>query len=468
MSTTNTACSEPLRLLLFGLLAAGVAAAGDVEPPGWFTGDVHVHRGICCGRSDAASMLTPADLRRMMEPNRLNVVSVLSDMGNGECRDAAEDFPLIGRDHAASGPNRILHWDAEWHFDPAGVTFNQKAIGGHLVVLGLESGKTIFRETTHPIIEWAQRQGAVVGFLHMQYLKDDIPSKLDCCAPLEYPVEVALTPGVFLVEDVLGSDSAMRAYYRLLNCGFRPGIAAGTDYPCCEKRLVPLGDLLTYVNIPDGKLTYRKWIDGIAAGRTVVSRNAHNEFLDLRVNGAAPGGEVYLAQPGRVNVEIHWTARQPFTGSIEIVQDGVVVSTSRQPRVSVSIDVKRSSWIAARRMSDKGHQTHTAAIFLTVNRQPIPPNAEDAAFFVRFIDNLIARTSPGGEWAAYLPTEREAAHARYRAARAIYARMASSSASNTVSTSVLARISEPPSTMGSVTGSRRKATASSAMKNGSR
>jgi len=405
--------------------------AGDVEPSDWFSGDTHVHRGICCGRENAKSMLTPDELWRMMEPNRLSVVSVLSDMGNGECRDAEKDFPLVGQDHPLSKPGRILHWDAEWHFDPKGVTFEQKAIGGHLVALGLKSDQRIFREYTHPIIEWAQSQGAVVGFLHMQYLKDDIPSTLDCCAPLEYPVEVALTPGVFLVEDVRGSDNAMKAYYRLLNCGFRPGIAGGTDYPCCEKGLVPLGDLLTYVHIADGELTYRKWIDGIAAGRTVVSRNAHNEFLDLKVNGISPGGEIKLKGPGHLTIDTAWSTRQPLSGAIEIVQDGKVVASrtvSARPgepaRVQFSAGVKRSGWICARRMGPDGHQTHTAAVFVTVGNRPVRASAADAEFFVKFIDNLLAKTAPDGEWGIYFPTAREAAHKRYRDARAIYARIA--------------------------------------------
>ena len=34
-------------------------------------------------------------------------------------------------------------------------------------------------------------------------------------------------------------------------------------------------------------MTYRNWIEGIAAGRTVVSRNGQNEFLGLTVNGTA-------------------------------------------------------------------------------------------------------------------------------------------------------------------------------------
>ena len=413
---------------------AGGGENARVAPAGWFAGDPHVHRCIACGRRNAKSMLSPAELLSMMEVNDLDVIPVLADMGNGECRDATEDLKLItGKDHPASMSVRLLHWDAEWHFDPKGVTFEQKVIGGHLIALGLKSAHQIYREYTHPIIEWAQAQGAVVGFCHMQYLKDGVPADLDCCTPLEYPVEIALTPRVFLMEDVRGSDTAMTAYYRLLNCGFRPGITAGTDYPCCGSRgLVPLGDLLTFVRIPDGKLTYRKWIDGIASGRTVVSRNAHNEFLDLKVNrNAGPGDEIRLKQPGNVQVEAAWTSRQPAEGTIELVQDGAVVA-SRQARASpgsparlaVSLEFARSGWICARRMGEGGHQSHTAAVFVNVGGHAARASAADAEFFVRYLDNLLEKTAAGGAWGMYFRSEREAAHARYREARAIYERIA--------------------------------------------
>jgi hypothetical protein len=70
-------------------------------------------------------------------------------------------------------------------------------------------------------------------------------------------------------------DNFIEAYYKLLNTGFRPSFAAGTDYPCNSSR--PVGSLLTYVQT-GGQLTYRNWIDGIACGRTVVSRNGHMSF----------------------------------------------------------------------------------------------------------------------------------------------------------------------------------------------
>lgn len=401
------------------------------EPSDWFAGDAHVHRGIGCGRSNEKEMLTPQELLQGMKTNNLAVVSVLADIGNGEIKYQEKDIPFItGKDNPASTPQRILHWDAEWHFDPKGVTFEQKMIGGHLIILGLKSGKRLFSEYTYPIIEWARHQGAIVGFAHLQYLPDDIPKELDCCKPLELPVEMALGNISFVMEDVHGSDHALHAYYRLLNCGFRPGLVASTDYSC--NFLEPFGTLLTYVRVPDGKLSYRRWIEGIAKGRTVVSRNGHNEFLDLTVNGqASPGDEIHLERPGKAGVKVRWTATKVLRGRIELVRDGQVVAAqegSIPPGSALilqsEVEFRQSGWLCARRVDEKGHQTHTGAVFVIVNKQPIRASVSDAEFFVRWIDNLIKQTSPGGEWNQYFSKDLEAAQSRYRRARAIFQRIA--------------------------------------------
>ena len=47
-------------------------------------------------------------------------------------------------------------------------------------------------------------------------------------------------------------------------------------------------------------------------------------------------------------------------------------------------------------------------------------SARDAEFFVHWIDNLIAKTTPPGDWALYLAHDREQAQARYIKAREIY------------------------------------------------
>jgi hypothetical protein len=232
------------------------------------------------------------------------------------------------------------------------------------------------------------------------------------------------------MEDVNGGESAMQAYYRLLNCGFRPGLAAATDFPCNHRQ--PIGTQLTYVQTSNGTLTYRGWIDGLAAGRTVVSRNAHREFLDLKVNRtAAPGDEISLARKGPIAVDVRWSATEPFTGKIEVVRNGVVVASreasagpGRPASLEASVNLDESSWICARRMDVKGHQVHTGAVYVTIGHAPVRASSADADFFVRFIDNLIRQTSPGGAWSSFLPHERDAAQARYRRAKAIYERIA--------------------------------------------
>ncbi|MCI0422345.1 MAG: CehA/McbA family metallohydrolase [Acidobacteria bacterium] len=417
--------------ILFSLDGNCSFGAEKPEPPGWFSGDPHVHRGILCQRDQAHNLLSPQELLEGMRAHDLDVISVLGDIGNGEVKHAEEDLILInGKDHPASAPGRILHWDAEWHFDPEGVAFPEKAIGGHLIVLGLQRGQQIFSEYTYPIFKWARKQNALVGFAHMQYLTDELPGSLNCCLPLEFPVEAALGGPLFLMEDVDGGDSAMQAYYRLLNCSFRPGIAAGTDYPC--NNLKPFGSLLTYVEIRDKKLSYRKWIERLVQGRSVVSRNGHDEFLELRVNGAAsPGDDVKLAKGGTVQVEVRWTSTKPLSGKVELVRNGIVVETREgmaAPGAPVVLGMTQnfgqSGWLCARRMGEDGHQTHTAAVFVTVGKAPIRASSKDAEYFVRFIDHLIQQTSAGGAWSKYFSRDRKTVQDRYRRARAVYARIA--------------------------------------------
>ncbi len=376
----------------------------------------------------------------MMKTNNLAVISVLADIGNGEVKYAEKDIPFItGQDNPASTPEHIIHWDAEWHYDPEGVTFERKVIGGHLILLGLKHGGLPFAEHTYPILQWAKDQGAIGGYAHMQYLPfglypppDGILQSLDCCAPLEYPVETALGSSAFLMEDVRGGDVALQGYYRILNCGFRPGLAAGTDYSC--NGLEPLGTLLTYVRIPGGKLNYDQWVEGVAKGRTVVARNGHKEFLDLKVNDTArPGDEIRLAGKGSVRVRIEWRSLGGAEGRIELVHDGAVVASQTaavEPGAPVvfeaTVDFTHSGWLAARRMDwQGGHQTHTGAVFVIVDSKPIRASSSDAEFFVKWIDNLIEKTSPGGAWNKFFPHDRDSAEKRYREAQTVFERIAS-------------------------------------------
>ncbi|MFZ4790785.1 MAG: DUF4082 domain-containing protein [Candidatus Competibacteraceae bacterium] len=395
----------------------------------WYAGDMHVHRS-CGGPPEEVSSIYDK-----MSTNNLAVVSLLADMGNGEVQIPLTDLPLVNGQDATppSTPGRLVHWDAEWHWDAIYTQYPHQALGGHVVALGLTEAHQIWEEYTYPIFQWAHQQNpaGIAGFVHMQYLdnvdQNGIPQSLTCCTPIEYPVEVALGAADFIAEDVTGSDSAIQAYYRLLNTGFRPGLAAGSDYPCGVSEL---GPLLTYVKVAGGQMTYRNWIEGIKQGRTVISRNGHNEFLDLKMNDSAtPGDEIKLAAAGSVQVQINWTANQNLSGTIELVQNGVVIASqpvtaATTANLTTPVNFTKSGWLAARRMDGNGHQVHTGAVFVIVNNAPVRASAVDAQFYVQWIDNLLTKTSPGGTWNSYFPTNLAAAQARYQAAKAIYQQIA--------------------------------------------
>jgi hypothetical protein len=407
----------------FGL---NVEAAGP-EPAGWYAGDMHVHRS--CG----SSPVTVSSIYNTMVSQDLSVISLLADMGNGEVQNPTTDLPLVnGKDASVSTAGRIVHWDAEWHWDAIYTQYPHQALGGHIVALGLTNAYQIWNEMTYPIFNWAHQQGGIAGFAHFEYLSEyqdagGFPLTLTCCTPIEYPVEVALGACDFISEDALnvpGQDYCILAYYRLLNCGFRPGLAAGSDYPCGPA----IGPILTYSQVAAGQLTYSNWIHAIPAGRTVVSLNGRNEFVSLVVNGSAtPGDEIQLSGAGSVPVTVTWTANQNLSGTVELVCNGQVV-LSQQASVTASTPVtlstnvyfSKSGWLCARRMNSSGHVVHTAAVFVTVNGAPVRSSAADAQFYVQWIEKLLTNTSPGGVWNSYFPTELAAAQVRYQAALSIF------------------------------------------------
>ena len=416
-----------LAAFFLGVIGAGAARP---EPTNWFTGDIHVHRS-CGGAPVDMSTISNA-----MVTADLSVVSLLADMGNGEVKDPITDLPKVNGSNAPeSPPGRIIRWDAEWHWDATYFQFPHQALGGHIVALGLTNATQIWNESTYPIFQWAKNQGGVAGFAHFQYLPDNsFPTTLDCCLPIEYPVEVALGTCDFISQDVAGTNSAMLAYYRLLNCGFRPGFAAGSDYPCAAQ----IGDLTTFVQV-DGPLTYQKWIEGIRDGRTVISRNGRREFLNLTVNATnIPGDEIHFpAGGGAVSVSAIWSANTSYSGTLEIVKNGVVVASksasvtsSTTSNITANVTFTNSGWLAVRRMDGSNqHKSHTAAVFVIVNNQPVRASLTDAQFYVNWMDQLLSRTQEGGAWANYFTgTNKAVARARYEAARAVYQQIANEAA----------------------------------------
>ena len=216
-----------LLLVVLGGSGLKVQAAGP-EPAGWYCGDMHVHRD--CGGSPT----NVAGLYSDMVSQDMAVMSLLADMGNGEVQNATTDLPLVnGQDASVSTPGRIVHWDTEWHWDADYTQYPHQALGGHIVALGLTNAYQIWSEPTYPIFAVGASAGRPLAALRISNIwMTAFRPTLTCCTPIEYPVEVAMGDCDFISEDVGGNDYFIHAYYRLLNCGFRPGFAAGSDWPC--------------------------------------------------------------------------------------------------------------------------------------------------------------------------------------------------------------------------------------------
>jgi hypothetical protein len=168
--------------------------------------------------------------------------------------------------------------------------------------------------------------------------------------------------------------------------------------------------------------------NGIKEGRTVVSRKGHSEFLNLRANlNAGPGDVVKLKRAGAVDLEIAWSAVDETSGIIEVVQNGKVVASKRgvvHPDIPVilktEVEFTSSGWVCARRMDADGHVTHTAPLYVSLDNKPIRASAEDASFFVAWIDNILKNIRPGQPWERYFTKEPELVRQRYLKARSIY------------------------------------------------
>ncbi|MBX2921648.1 MAG: CehA/McbA family metallohydrolase [Chitinophagaceae bacterium] len=403
----------------------------------WYAGDIHVHRN--CG--EGTPVYSADTLASAMKKNGLSVISLLADMGNGEVYNSQTDLKLItGKDAPQSTPEAIVRWDAEWHWDATYTNFAKQALGGHLVLLGLTSAEQMWAESPYEILEWAKKQNAVRGFAHMEYLNENIPTELNCCIPVDLPVEAALKNIDFVSTDVFGSYSpnygsyfgkqSLDVYYKMLNCGIQLPLAAGTDFPC--NNFEPLGTVRTYAHVNEN-LSYNNWIGAIREGRTVISRLGDKEFLDVKVNGSQiPGSSIQLTGKQKINIEVTWHADSDAKGEIEILCNGKVIAnaggtaTPGKPFVlKTSFEVDQSSWIAARRVSGNEYHTHTSPVYVYINDKNIMAGKDDALYFVHWIDNILTHIADDGKWKKYFPETLDKVRMHYQQAKDYYAGMIS-------------------------------------------
>jgi len=166
-------------------------------------------------------------------------------------------------------------------------------------------------------------------------------------------------------------------------------------------------------------------------GENNISNNGYNiekANLSFKVNGeATPGDEIKLKKYGTINPEVIWTSAKELTGRIEFVCNGKIVATQEgtsrpgEPvNLKAAIKISESSWICARRMDATGHQSHTAPVYVKVKDKPVRASAEDAQYFVKWIDNILANIKQEGPWNQYFTHDLDVVQKRYEKARDVY------------------------------------------------
>lgn len=369
----------------------------------WVSGDVHVHMNY-----GGAYRNTPKHLVMQAAAENLQIVEDL--VVNKEQRIPDIAYFSSRPDPASTSANLLLHGQ-EFH----------TSYWGHLGLLNLTQHFLLPGYAAYPntaaaslfpanamVADMAHEQHALVGYVHPY---DSVPDPAkDASVSHELPVDVALGKVDYI--EVLGfaeHKSTASVWYRLLNSGFRLPTAAGTDAMANFASLRgPVGLNRVYAKVPAGRLNIGVWLDSIKQGRTFAT---NGPLLGFSLGGKELGDEVSLpAGENKVRFTAWLRSFVPID-HLQVVCNGDVVrdlklSGNRETGdVQDTIPLSRSGWCLLRAWSEKAAHpvldmypyATSSPIYVTVaGSHPRP--AEDAAYFVAWIDRMIDAATSNQDW----------------------------------------------------------------------
>jgi TolB protein len=390
---------------------------------GWHSADLHVHMNY-----GGAYRATPHTLLRQAQAEDLDLVENLIVNKEGRMPDIG--YP-VGRDPVSTAATLIVH-DQEFH----------TSVWGHVGLLGLRdhvllpgysgyqgTAAASLVPTNAEVADLARAQGGIMGYVH-PFDSDPDPSDTTHALTAEFPVDLAL--GKVDYYEALGFvDDPMataHVWYRALNCGFRLPAGAGTDAMTNFASLRgPVGMNRVYVHTGPG-LDQRHLLDSLRAGRSFAT---NGPLLSLSMAGHGLGEELRLERPGEVRARVHLRSNVPID-HLELVLNGDVreiplAGDRRSADTTVTVPVERSGWVLLRARSDRAIEPvldlypygTTSPVYLTVGGKPAR-SAEDAQYFVRWIDRLAAAAQASRDWNT--DAERESTLALIRRAREVFDR----------------------------------------------
>jgi Tol biopolymer transport system component len=376
-------------------------------PPGansqWLSGDVHVHMNYA-----GTYRNTPQHLVEQAEAENLSVVENL--IVNKEQRIPDIAYFRTEQDPASTGSTLLFHAQ-EYH----------TSYWGHLGLLNLTNHFLLPGYAAYPgtaaaslypmnadIADLAHGQNALVGYVHPY---DTPPDPVhDAALTHELPVDVALGKVDYI--EVMGfSDhkSTADVWYRLLNLGFHLPTAAGTDAMANFASLRgPVGLNRVYVEVPKGKIEIDSWLKSLKEGHTFAT---NGPLLGFTLGGKEIGDEIRLSAGGGQIKFSAWMRSIVPVDHLQIVCDGKVARDLALSGDRTSgdftglIPVSQRGWCVLRAWSEKAEYpildiypyATTSPIYMRVG-DAAPSSPEDAAFFVTWIDRLIANASANRDW----------------------------------------------------------------------
>ncbi len=395
------------------------------EPAEWVSGDVHVHMNYA-----GTYRNTPGHLVEQAAAENLAIVEDLVVNKEQRIPDMAYFSPQM--DPASTTDHLLLHGQ-EFH----------TSYWGHLGLLNLTRNFIVPGYAAYPntagaslypangnVADMAHEQGALVGYVHPF---DSVPDPAkDEPLTSELPVDVALGK-VDYIEVVGFSDHKATAevWYKLLNCGFRLPTAAGTDFMGNYASLRgPVGLNRVYAEMKPGPLKIEPWLTAIKAGRTFAT---NGPLLRFSLGGQGIGGEVQLEKKQEVRFSAKMSSIVPVD-HLQIVCNGkftreLAMNSERTGAlVDGSIPFGASGWCVLRAFSDKAEYpildlypyATTSPVYISVAGAPVR-NTADAAYFVAWVDRLIAAARSNTSWNT--EAEKESVLKMLQEARAKYVKI---------------------------------------------
>jgi hypothetical protein len=315
----------------------------NMAQKGWYSSDAHIHANYTAPHHQ---VITPQDVRLQTLAEDLNNANLMVANSSGSFIHDEKYFS--GGPHSLSVPNYIIYWNEE---------MRNAGLYGHMCLYGL-------KQLVHPIYsgfrdtpQWedyppnyaqaaaTRKQGGAVTYAHPGYA-----STFEVASARELPVDLAL--GEVDAMDVLSNNdenATMELWYRLLNCGFRLGISAGTDAFTNVSDHYIAGGGRVYVK-GGNSLDYSEWVSGYKRGRSFAS---NGPVILFTADGKEAGDELrFDGSSAMVRVKAAVRTQVPLDKVEVIVNGKVEVSRPAQGKLKMELDeripLKRSSWIAIR------------------------------------------------------------------------------------------------------------------------